>query len=351
MSGRELRRWLVTPQKRVWDRKWVLPALMGGVLLAGLGLGLGLGQFAPRPVKPAEQAPAPVIQAQEEPAVVPIVASPRPRPETGEPTEDVPEIQPAAVPLMLPQEPVKGTDPTTPAWVRYAVPAPRTAGRPMIAIVIDDLGVDRRRSDKVVQLRAPLTLAWMTYAEEVGKQAQAARARGHELIVHMPMQPQGEAYDPGRDVLEVGLSEAEIRRRVDWGLSRLDGFVGVNNHMGSKFTADRAGMRVVMEELKKRGLIWLDSVTSEKTVGPDMARRYGVPSAARHVFLDNEQDVGSVRAQLAKTEAHARKHGAAIAIGHPHDATIEALSTWLPGLEAKGFVLVPLTAIVRRNGP
>nr|CAM75020.1 Protein of unknown function DUF610 [Magnetospirillum gryphiswaldense MSR-1] len=219
----------------------------------------------------------------------------------------------------------------------------------MIAVVIDDLGVDRKRSERVTTLPAPLTLAWMTYADNLRPITQAARQRGHELMVHVPMQPQSESYDPGPDVLEVGLPTEELRRRLRWGLSRFDGFVGINNHMGSRFTADRAGMNVVMDEIRARGLLFLDSVTTQKSVAPDLARQYGVPFAARHVFLDNEMTVSAVRGQLAKTEAYARKYGAAIAIGHPHDGTIEALAGWLPGLEAKGFVLVPVTTIVKRE--
>ena len=220
----------------------------------------------------------------------------------------------------------------------------------MIAVVIDDLGVDKRRSEKVLPLRAPLTLAFMTYAEDLPKLTQAARHRGHELMLHVPMQPQGESWDPGPDVLEVGVQPEENRRRLDWGLDRFDGFVGINNHMGSRYTGDRVGMRVVMEELKKRGLMFLDSVTTEKSVAPELAKNYGVPFAARNVFIDNEQSVAAVMAQLQKAEAYARKHGAAIAIGHPHDSTIEALQQWLPGLDAKGFVLVPVTAIVKAQG-
>lgn len=236
-----------------------------------------------------------------------------------------------------------------PAWLRYAVAPPATDGRAMIAVVIDDLGVDRRRSDRVAALKGPLTLAYMTYAPDVLRQAASARAKGHELLVHVPMEPQGASYDPGPDVLTVGLSADELRRRMQYGLSRFDSFVGINNHMGSRFTTNAPGMQVVMEELRERGLLFLDSVTSGTTVGPETARRVGVPYAARNVFLDNDADVASVRRQLAKTEEMARRNGFAIAIGHPHDGTIEAIGGWLGSLEQKGFVLVPVSTIVRRH--
>lgn len=345
---------LMGERKPLWRRPWVVAVLMGLVLLAGVGMGVVIGQHSGR--GKVATAPASVHSAAvgepdtAEPVgegALALIQPPPPRPDPDAPwREDLPP-QSASVPLIMPQPPVKPTAPDAPAWIRHAVPAPKTAGQPMIAVIIDDLGVDRRRSERVASLRAPLTLAFMTYAEDVARQSAAARGRGHELMVHVPMQPLDGAYDPGPDVLEVNLSPEELRRRMEWGLSRLDGYIGINNHMGSRFTADRPGMRVVMEELRRRGLAFVDSVTTDKSVAPEQARRFGVPFAARSVFLDNEQDVGSVRAQLAKVEAHARKYGSAIAIGHPHDATIEALASWLPGLEARGLVLVPVSAIIR----
>jgi polysaccharide deacetylase 2 family uncharacterized protein YibQ len=348
----------------LWERPAALVGLMAAVLVAGLGIGLviglssGKGNKAPQPV---EQAPAPVVAAAPPSAPAPsaapedegpLLAPPPPRPDPGssEALEfgHASDVVVLAPPRQAPPPPEVKLPPAGAAvWLRNAQPAPKTGGRPVIAIIIDDLGVDKRRSERMAQLKGPLTLSYMTYADDVARQAHDARARGHELMVHVPMQPQSRSYDPGPEVLEVGLAPDEIRRRLDWGLSRFDGYVGINNHMGSRFTSDAAGMRVVMAELRRRGLAFIDSVTSERTVGAEEARHYGVPFAARHVFLDNDQGVAHVRAQLAKTEAYARKHGAAIAIGHPHDGTIEALAGWLPGLEGRGFVLVPVSTIVR----
>ncbi|CAA7615191.1 divergent polysaccharide deacetylase family protein [Magnetospirillum sp. UT-4] len=371
MSRREIRRLLLEPRNRLIDRPWVAPVLMVAVLLVGIGVGaaVGVAILANRAEQQARQSWEEAELAVERPAqrelpppgpaeaglVEPVVPVPPPRP--GGPADDGAEIGPeaeapaeaetAALPLILPQPPVVPGLPDTPAWLRHAVPAPKVAGRPMIAVVIDDLGVDRKRSERVAALRPPLTLSYLTYATNLAQATASARQRGHELMLHVPMQPQGQAYDPGPDVLEVEANPEENRRRLNWGMNRFDGFVGINNHMGSRFTADRVGMRVVMEELKRRGLLFLDSVTTEKSVAPELAKRYGVPFAARHVFIDNDPSLGSVRVQLNKAEAHARKHGAAIVIGHPHDATIEALAQWLPGLEARGLTLVPVTAIIK----
>jgi polysaccharide deacetylase 2 family uncharacterized protein YibQ len=125
--------------------------------------------------------------------------------------------------------------------------------------------------------------------------------------------------------------------------------VGINNHMGSKFTADRAAMTPIIEELKARGLLFLDSMTTPHSVGWELARADGVPYADRQVFLDNDQSASEVMARLAETERIAREHGYAIAIGHPHDGTLEALTKWIPEAKAEGFALVPISAIVRHR--
>ena len=217
----------------------------------------------------------------------------------------------------------------------------------MVAVIIDDMGLDRRRSAQIVALPGPLTISFITYADHLPEQAAAARRQGHELMMHMPMQPLSASKDPGPDALSDQLPPDELRRRVVADLGRFEGYVGVNNHMGSRFTADGPGMRIVMEELQKRGLLFVDSMTTGKSTGQAMARAVGVPSAGRDVFLDDRDDQAAIAAQLARLEAQARKSGSAIAIGHPRDKTIAALAAWLPGLAEKGFTLVPVTAVVK----
>ncbi len=250
-----------------------------------------------------------------------------------------------AVPGPLPAagEPPAGTEAP---WRRFAALAPETGGRPMIALVIDDMGVDRKRSARVIGFKGPLTLSFLAYADDLGTQTAAAAAAGHELLVHLSMEPDSATLDPGPHVLLSGLEPGELRRRLRWGLSRFEAYVGVNNHMGSRFTADAPGMTVVMEELKSRGLLFLDSRTTNKTVAASLARRAGVPFVARNIFLDHVNDVAMVQARLAELERLARENGFAVAIGHPRDATLTALSAWLEEVEGRGFVLVPLTAVV-----
>ncbi|MEE8392945.1 MAG: divergent polysaccharide deacetylase family protein [Rhodospirillales bacterium] len=234
----------------------------------------------------------------------------------------------------------------TPQWRRNAVSPPPTAGKPMIVLVIDDMGVDRRRSAEIISLKGPMTLSFMTYAPNLAQQTKAASDHGHELLLHVSMEPSNAKLDAGPNVLLTGTGEDEIRRRLQWGFSRFSTYVGVNNHMGSRFTSDSPGMTVVMSEIKRRGLLFLDSRTTPQTVGADLARRMGVPYAERNIFLDNVNEETAVKARLAETERLARRKGMAIAIGHPRDGTIKALSKWLPEIEGRGFQLVPLSAVI-----
>ncbi len=249
----------------------------------------------------------------------------------------------ATVPPTAAPVPSAGTEAP---WRRFAALAPETGGRPMIALVIDDMGVDRKRSARVIAFKGPLTLSFLAYADDLGAQTAAAAAAGHELLVHLSMEPDSATVDPGPHVLMSGLGADELRRRLRWGLSRFEAYVGVNNHMGSRFTADAAGMTVVMEELKRRGLLFLDSRTTDRTVAAALARRAGVPFVERNIFLDHVNDVATIQGRLAELERLARQNGFAVAIGHPREATLTALSGWLEEVEGRGFVLVPLTAVV-----
>lgn len=236
-----------------------------------------------------------------------------------------------------------------PPWLRYAVRFPRkkeNKGKPKIVIVIDDMGVDRKRSKRIVALPGPLTLSYLTYAKSLYKQTRKARKAGHEIMLHVAMEPDNMDNDPGPRVLLRDLEPDEIEKRLVWGLSRLHRYVGINNHMGSKFTTDRYGMTVVMKELHRRGLLFLDSRTTSKSVGAVIAHAVGVPYAERNIFLDNVNKLKAVKDRLAELERFARRRGKAIAIGHPRDATIEALSTWLTDVKSRGFLIVPITKIV-----
>jgi hypothetical protein len=235
----------------------------------------------------------------------------------------------------------------TPTWLRNAV-ATVADSRPAVAVVIDDLGLNRRGTAALNRLRAPLTLAFMPYATDLDRQTQAARAAGHELLVHVPMEPRSEDW-PGPNALTTQLGPTELISRLRGSLRSFRGFVGINNHMGSRLTADSVSMDIVMAELHQRELLFLDSRTTSDSVAAREAERMRVPFAKRDVFIDNDLDLSSVLRGLAHAESIARRQGYAVAMGHPHDVTIEALKRWLPGLDARGIALVPISAIVARQ--
>jgi hypothetical protein len=235
----------------------------------------------------------------------------------------------------------------TPTWLRNAVEAVPDA-RPAVAVVIDDLGLNRRGTAALNRLRAPLTLAFLPYATDLDEQTRAARAAGHELLVHVPMEPRSQDW-PGPNALTSQLGPAELISRLRSHLRSFRGFVGVNNHMGSLLTADPGRMAILMAELRQRDLLFLDSRTTPESVAAREAERMRVPFAERDVFIDNDLELNSVLRELAHAENIARRQGYAVAMGHPHDVTIEALQHWLPTLDARGIALAPISAIVARQ--
>jgi polysaccharide deacetylase 2 family uncharacterized protein YibQ len=320
-------------KRAYWRRITRRPRAVAAALLVLVSSGLFLATLSGRH---SEKLP--------EPSVAPQAGEPIARPEQlARPARPVEEA------ALRPPRPMPPPSAVQPAWLRYALPAPSTGNRPVVAIVLDDLGLDRSRTAETIRLRGPLTLSFMTYANDLAEQTAAARHAGHELLLHVPMEAVDRHADPGPHGLFTAMSRDEIIERLRWGLGRFDGFVGINNHMGSKFTADAHSMAPVMEELRARGLVFLDSRTSPASTGIRLAAAYGVPHAARDVFLDDDQASSMIAKELSRAEQLARLHGSAIAIGHPHDPTIAALKAWLPLLGEKGLAQVPLSAVVRRR--
>lgn len=231
----------------------------------------------------------------------------------------------------------------------YSMQSAAPEGSPVIAIVIDDMGLNRARSMEIMSLTGPLTVSLMTYARGLDELSLTARKAGHEVFAHLPMEPFDSYENPGPGALFTNMDESTIRLHISDNLDKWRGYVGINNHMGSKFTEDATLMLLVMEELKARGLMWLDSKTTADSAGKMAAAWVDVPFVERDVFLDNENSVSAILNQLEILEATAISRGYAIGIGHPYDSTIEALRQWLPTLHASGIFLVPVTEVLRRS--
>ena len=235
-----------------------------------------------------------------------------------------------------------------PDWLmaRVVPPEEKFTGTPKIAIVIDDLGADLASTDRAIRLPKVVGLSFLPYADATPWLSAEAQHAGHEILLHMPMQAEGD-HNPGPFALTTGLPPDEIRRRLSDALARVPGAIGINNHMGSRVTADRATLIPIAEELAARHLFFFDSRTTPETQVVPVARAFGVVSAGRDVFLDDEQTADAVGAQLMELEARARAQGVAIAIGHPHAVTLAALSVWTAHAGAHGFELIPLSEAIR----
>jgi polysaccharide deacetylase 2 family uncharacterized protein YibQ len=213
---------------------------------------------------------------------------------------------------------------------------------PKIALVIDDLGEDIAATDRAMKLPPAVTLSFLPFAEATPWLAPESEKRGHEVLAHVPMQALG-SIDPGPMALRVGLSAEQIAARLAWSLARVPGLVGINNHEGSRFTADARGLAPVDRILAARHLFFFDSRTIADSKVVRVAHRFGVASAARDVFLDDVVTPKAIEKQLARLETLARKQGVAIAIGHPHDPTLTVLANW----KHAGFALIPLSEAIR----
>ncbi|MHA1539667.1 MAG: divergent polysaccharide deacetylase family protein [Alphaproteobacteria bacterium] len=255
--------------------------------------------------------------------------------------------RPAARRPTVKKQPVKPQTPPAPKKVVTPIqPLPR-GEKYKIAIVIDDVGLSRKRTEEAIALPNEINLSFLPYGSNVEELVNQAFEEGHEIWVHIPMESRLDTVDSGRGTLAVNLPPYEIHHRLDWNLSQFGHYVGINNHMGSLFTTHTDGMRLVMGELKKRHLLFLDSRTTTETVGAREALRAGVPHTSRNIFLDNLDDLAAIQEQLIKTENYAIKHGVAIAIGHPRKNTLEALALWAKDLNKSHFKLMRLSALIR----
>lgn len=203
------------------------------------------------------------------------------------------------------------------------------AARPKMAIVIDDLGEDRAFARQLTGLGFPVAFSVWPYSTHRTATVRLARESGNDILVHQPMEPQGwPTVNPGKGSVYMNMTRQDIRRTIRNNLARIPEAQGMNNHMGSRFTQWPHGMRAVMEELKVKNVYFLDSRTTPRSTAREEAGRFSVPLYRRNIFLDNVAEERAILHQLRKTERIALSSGEAVAIGHPHPATMQALRTW-----------------------
>ncbi len=215
-----------------------------------------------------------------------------------------------------------------------------------LAILLDDLGNDRGAASAVFSLGYPLTISVLPNHEYSAEIAQQAHARGLQVMLHLPMEAQGKEKSE-RVELKPGMGAATVSKDLNEMLNSVPHVVGVNNHQGSLATSNEALMSELMPMLRERNLFFVDSRTTAATVAFEVAQRDSVRCAFRNVpFLDDVQSVPAIRKQLELAARGAKEKGEAIAIGHPHPETLQALREMLPELQAQGVLLVHVSDVV-----
>ena len=219
-------------------------------------------------------------------------------------------------------------------------------GGAKLAIILDDLGNDPHVAEEIFDMPYPLTISVLPNHEHSKEIAQEAERRGYQVMLHLPMQAVA-TEKPEAQELRPGMPAGEVSRLVNQFLKDIPGAVGVNNHQGSEATSDPALMRELMPVLRDHHLFYVDSRTTAATVAYETAQGSRVPSAFRNVpFLDDVTEVGAVRKQLELALRGAREKGGAVAIGHPHPATLQALREVLPSAQSEGVRLTFASELV-----
>ena len=235
----------------------------------------------------------------------------------------------------------------TPLSARTRAPAVHGHENARLAIIIDDLGYDRAAADALLALGFPLTVSVLPHLPLSSEVAEEAYRRGDQVMLHLPMQSESPTAKTEEVELRVGMNTKQVDSALAGMLETVPHAVGVNNHQGSRATADPALMAELMPELRRRGLFFIDSRTLASTVAYNTAERFGVRAASRKVFLDDSANPESILRQLELAARDAKRDGSAIAIGHPRPDTIAALAKGLPHVESQGIRLVFVSELVQ----
>ena len=227
---------------------------------------------------------------------------------------------------------------------------PPEDGLPKVAIIIDDLGYDKKIAAKFLELDVQFTFSILPFSPHQKKIARRAQKKGLEVILHLPMEPmEYPAADPGQGTLLADMPPDRLISQLEKNLDTLSEIKGVNNHMGSRLTAESNQLYQIFSILKKRGLFFIDSRTTADSLCRPTARMFKVPFAQRDVFLDHQQQPEFIRKQIKELIEIAHRHGEAVGIAHPHSTTYTVLKEMLPELK-KRVRVVPASDIVRIIG-
>jgi hypothetical protein len=253
-------------------------------------------------------------------------------------TETPPTAAPSESPSTISPSPAASATPTL---------TPNPSG-PKLALIVDDCGQWVAIERGFIALPVPLTLSVLPHVHAGTEIAQEAHDAGKGVMLHLPMEPLSGMY-PGPGEVKTSMSDAAVVAQVQDDLAQVPLAQGVNNHEGSKASADPRVMRDVMQVLAEHGdLFFIDSRTNAASVGAQEANAAGIPAASRDVFLDNREDVAYTEGQLRDAAAIALRTGSAIAIGHPRATTLAAVRAMIPQLQAQGITFVLAGSLTRR---
>lgn len=218
----------------------------------------------------------------------------------------------------------------------------------LISIIVDDLGNQYSPVLELIWIDFPLTMAVLPFRPFTMKIAEEVLASGKDLMLHLPMEPWRYPYqNPGEGTLLASMAPEEVLNQLRKAIQTLPGLKGINNHMGSRFMEDYKLVAVVIEEIDRQGLFFVDSLTTRRSKGPHFSTLYSLPILSRDIYLDNDQDPESIRMCFGELIAIAKATGKAIGICHPHPETISVLKELLPRLEKEGIELVPISDLVK----
>jgi len=231
---------------------------------------------------------------------------------------------------------------------KYAVKA-APGEKPRIAVLINGMGLyDGVTAEAIKDLPAPISVAYGAYGRNLQDWVERARASGHEVLLQVPLEPLDyPTNDPGPHTLLTTLPPEENMKRLQWLMSRFTGYVGVTNQMGAKFETAQASLVPMLEEIKARGLLFVDDGTVKDSAGPQVAGAIGLDYAAADVQIDATPSPDDINKALARLEAVAKEKGSAIGVASAKPATIKQISQWAGQLQGKGILLIPVSAAIR----
>jgi len=221
-----------------------------------------------------------------------------------------------------------------------------TSSVPQIALIIDDIGYNWELARQFVQLNEILTFSVLPHLSYSRELAQGLHDQGYEIMLHQPMEPYNNCCDPGPGALFVGDNAQQIERTLGSNIEDIPFASGVNNHMGSRFTASSYEIGAALKVIRSRKLFFIDSITSNRSLAHATAKQYQIPTAYRNVFLDNIRQESAILSQLAHLSNHALQYGRAIGIGHPYPETARAIGRFAQRLRRSRARLVPASHIL-----